>query len=160
MASFPLWAAIRTVKSKIGTWVGYDQYSEIDPTVTRAQWAGYVGQARAALANKVSEFTRPLNRRPVAGEITPYTSPRASRVTASGYMQYIEIYVRDAQTGVVTPRPWAVRTDTLMSRASVINAGLSRFEAATLPEGTFEGEEVIGASYAGTVQFVPTEEEF
>jgi hypothetical protein len=160
MASFPLWAAIQTVKSKIGTWVGYEQYTEVDPTVTRQQWGTYIGEARAALANRVAEFTRPLNRRPVAGEITPYTNPRAGRVTASGYLQYIDIYVRDAQTGVVTPRPWAIRTDTLMSRASVINQGLSRFEAATLPEGTFEGEEVLGASYAGTVQFIPTEEEF
>lgn len=160
MASFPLWAAIRTVKSKIGTWVGYDQYSEIDDSITRQQWATAIGQARAALANRVGELTRPLNRRPVGAEITPYSSPRARNVTASGYMQYIDIYVKDAQTGVITARPWAVRTDTLMSRQSVINAGLNRFEAATLPEGTFEGEEVIGASYAGTVQFIPTEEGF
>lgn len=159
MASFPLWAAIRTVKGKIGTWVGYEQYSEVDPSITRQQWANAIGQARAALANKVGEVTRPLNRRPVPGEITPYTLPkgRAGTVRASGFLQYADIYVRDAQTGVVTSRPWAVRTDTLRSRQSIVTEGLSRYEAASLPGGTFEGEEVLGASYAGTVQFIPEE---
>lgn len=150
MASFPLWAAIRTVKSKIGTWAGYDRYSEIDDTVTREEWGRFVGMARAAIANQVSEITRPLNRRPVSGEFTDVPS----RI-ATGYLQYVSIYVRDAQTGVITERPWAIRTDTLMSRASVINQALARFEAAVLPEGTFEGEEVLDASYAGTGRYVP-----
>lgn len=150
MASFPLWAAIRTVKSKIGTWVGYDRYSEIDDSVSREEWARHVGMARAAIANQLGEATRPLNRRPVAGEFTDLPS----RV-ATGYLQYVNIYVRDAQTGVITERPWAVRTDTLMSRAAIINQALSRFEAAVLPEGTFEGEEVLDASYGGTARYVP-----
>jgi hypothetical protein len=152
VASFPLWAAIRTVKSRIGTWQGFDQYSQLDPSITRQQWGTAIGQARAALANKVGEVTRPLNRRPEPTEITQYTSRQAK-----GFMQYVDIYVRDRDTGVVTPRPWAVRTDTLRSRLAVVNEGLARFEASTLPEGTFEGEMVIGAAYAGTVEFIPEE---
>lgn len=150
MASFPLWAAIRTIKSKIGTWVGYDRYSDIDPSISREAWGRAIGQARAALANRVGEATRPLNRRPIAGEITPYTSR-----TARGFMQYIDVYVQDALTGEVRSQPWAVRTDTLLSRQAVINRALARYEAATLPEGTFEGETVVGAAYAGTVEFLP-----
>lgn len=152
MASFPLWAAIRTIKSRIGTWAGFDRYSALDDSISRTQWATAIGQARAALANKVSEVTRPLNRRPTPTEITQYTSRRAT-----GFMQYIDIYVRDRDTGVVTPRPWAVRTDTLRSRQAVVTEGLARFEASTLPEGTFEGEQVIGAAYSGTVEFIPEE---
>jgi hypothetical protein len=152
MASFPLWAAIRTVRSRMGTWVGFERYAEQDPTITRADWATAIGQARAALANRVSELTRPLNRRPVAGEMTAYRSR-----TARGFMQYIDVYVRDRETGLVTAQPWAMRTDSLISRQSAINQALARYEAATLPEGTFEGEVVIGASYAGTVYFEPQE---
>jgi hypothetical protein len=152
MASFPLWAAIRTIKSRLGTWVGFDRFAQLDPTITRQQWGTAVGQARAALANKVLEVTRPLNRRPLPSEVTQYTARQAK-----GFMQYVDIYVRDAQTGVVTSRPWAVRTDTLRSRQAIVTEGLSRFEAATLPEGTFEGEQVIGAAYAGTVEFIPEE---
>lgn len=150
MATFPLWAAIRTVKSKIGTWTGYAQYSALDDTIDRATWARAVGQARAALANRVDEVTRPLNRRPAPGEITQYTSRRAT-----GFMQYVDVYVRDRETGVVEARPWAMRTDQLRSRQSVITSALARYEAATLPEGTFEGEQIIGAAYAGTVEMIP-----
>lgn len=152
MASFPLWAAIRTIKSKIGTWVGYEQYTDLDPTITRQQWATAIGQARAALANRVGELTRPLNRRPVrgTGEITPYTSR-----TATGFMQYVDVYVTDRDGGPPQARPWAVRVDTLRSRQSIVNEAWARFEAATLPEGTFEGETVVGVGYAGTVEFIP-----
>lgn len=150
MAAFPLWAAIRTIKSKIGTWVGYDRYTELDPSVSRTQWAAAIGQARAALTNRVLEITRPLNRRPAPGEITPYTSR-----TARGFMQYVDIYVRDAQTGLVESRPWAIKSMSLRSRQAVITEALARFEAAALPEGTFEGEEVVGASYSGTVEMIP-----
>src|SRR5258706_12667642 len=114
---FPLWAAIRTVKTNIGTWAGYEQYASVDATITRARWSTHIGAARAAIANRVLEITRPLNRRPLLG--TPEVVAYPSRV-ATGFMQYIDIYVQDAQTGVVTPRMWSMRTDTLRSRQAVI----------------------------------------
>lgn len=150
MSSFPLWAAIRTVKARIGTWTGYERYTAVDPAVTREEWARAVGEARAAIANGVDEATKPLNRRPLPGEITPYTSKGAS-----GFLQYVKIYVRDRETGLPDTRYWTMRTDTLVSRQSAITQGLARYEAATLPEGTFEGEQIIGASYAGTVAMTP-----
>lgn len=153
MASFPLWAAITTIKSKVGTWVGYEIAREADPNLTRQAWGTAIGQARAALANRIGEVTRPLNRRPVAGEITPY----ASR-TATGFMQYVDVYTRDRDTGVVSPTPFAIRTDTLYSRQKVLTMALARYEAAALPDGTFEGEIIVGAAYAGTVEFIPMEE--
>jgi hypothetical protein len=153
MASFPLWAATRTVRSRIGTWVGFEQYAALDPSITRESWATAIGQARAALANRVGELSRPLNRRPTGlGEMTPYNSR-----TARGFMQYIDVFVRDRETGVITAMPWAIRTDTLMSRQAAINQGLARFEAATLPGGTFAGEVIVGAAYGGTVYFQPSE---
>lgn len=156
MSQYPLWAAIRTIRDRIGTWVGYDVYSRLVPELTREEWARAIGDARAALANRVSELTRPLNRRPVPGspEVTPY---RGRVTSARGYMQYVDVFVRDRETGIVEARPFAVRTDDLMSRQRVITTALSRYEAATLPEGTFEGEIIVGAAYAGTVEFLPSE---
>lgn len=151
MASFPLWAAIKTVKSRVGTWRGFEEVTAIDPTISRSTWATLVGQARAALSNKVAEVTRPLNRRPLPGEITPY----ASRGGKTGFMQYVDVYVRPAHGGPIETRPWAMRTDSLRSRGFAVTNALARYEAATLPEGTFEGEVVVGASYAGTVEFTP-----
>ncbi len=155
MAAFPIWAAVRTIKSKLGTWVGFERYSELDPTITRQQWATAIGQARAALANRVGELTRPVNRRPVRGtpEVTPYTAPRAK-----GFMQYVDVYVINREGGPPEARPWAVRVDNLRSRQAIINEAWARYEAATLPEGTFEGETVVGVAYAGTVEFVQEEQ--
>jgi hypothetical protein len=153
MATYPLWAAIRTVRDRIGTWVGYERFTAQVPGLSREDWARAIGEARAALANRVGELTRPLNRRPTAGEITAYTS-RAAR----GFMQYVDVFVRDRETGLVTTRPFAIRSDVLRSRGAIVTAALSRYEAATLPEGTFEGEIIVGAAYAGTVEFIPRTE--
>lgn len=151
MASgFPLWAAIRTVKSKIGTWQGFERYTSLDPSVTRETWARAIGEARAAIANTLNEAVRPLNRRPGPGEFTQYTSR-----TKTGYLQYVKMYVRDRETGIVNEAWWTFKTDDLKSRQSVLNKAWQSFETATLPEGTFEGEQIIGAEYAGTVQMVP-----
>lgn len=151
MASgFPLWAAIRTVKSRIGTWQGFARYSELDPSITREAWARAVGEARAAIANTLNEAVRPLNRRPVPGEYTTYTTR-----SKTGFLQYVKMFTRDRETGIVSENWWSFKTDSLKSRQSVLNEAWNRFEAATLPEGTFEGEEVIGAQYAGTVQMIP-----
>lgn len=150
MATFPLWAAIRTVKSKIGTWAGYEAYREFDPSITRETWAEAVGHARAAMANKAAEVTRPLNRRPTGGEIVSYPSRRAT-----GFMQSVEVFVRDVDTGLVESRFFNVRSDTLRSRQSIVNAALSW--AADVQESrpdSLEGD-VIGAAYTGTFQMTP-----
>lgn len=150
MATFPIWAAIRTIKSKLGTWAGYDRYAALDPSISRPQWATAIGQAKAAIANRAMEVTRPLNRKPVPSEITQYTS-----VHSRGFLQYVDVYVRDRDTGVVDARPWAIKSMNLRSRGSIVTEALARYQAATLPDGTFEGELVIGASYAGTVEMIP-----
>lgn len=150
MATFPMWAAIRTVKSKLGTWVGYDKYSEIDASITREEWADAIGSARAAIANKVDESTRPLNRRPVGSEITNYPTRKAR-----GFLQQVTVFVRDVDTGIIEERPYYVKTETLRSRQVIVNEALSRFatSAAVDPEG-YEGE-IVGAIYDGTHHMVP-----
>lgn len=150
MGTFHLWAAIRTVKAKIGTWVGYDTYSEFDPELSREQWAEAIGQARAALNNRIDELTRPLNRRPVQGEITPMTTkgPR-------GFLQQIEVYVRDNDTGLVDSRYYTVKTQTLRSRQFIVNEGLQRYQAAIDANPGDYPEEILGAAYIGTHQMTP-----
>lgn len=131
-------------------WVGYDRYATVDPSIDRSTWARMVGEARTAIANKLAEVTRPLNRRPLPTEIVTYTSRRAT-----GYLQWVDVYVKDRETGLVTTQPWNVKSRDLRSRQAVITEALSRYQAATLPEGTFEGQIVVGASYAGTLQYIP-----
>lgn len=150
MSLFGLWAAIRTVKSKIGTWEGFEKFREIDENLTRDEWARAIGEARAALANKAEEITRPLNRRPVGTEITTYSTKRAS-----GYMQSVEIFVRDPDTGLIESRYFNIRGDTLRSRQSIVNQAVSRALEISETDPDSLGGEVMGAVYTGTFQMVP-----
>ena len=150
MATFPLWAAIRTVKDKVGTWVGYEAYRALDPSITRESWAEAIGSARAALANKAAEITRPLNRIPTGNEVKTYPSRRAT-----GFMQSVEVFVRDIDTGLIESRFFNVRSDTLRSRQTIVNAALNRFaDIQSTDPGSIPGE-IIGSAYTGTFQMTP-----
>ncbi len=150
MRQFALWAAIKTIKARIGTWVGFRQIQTAAPEVTEQDWAQAIGQARAALANRVAELTRPLNRRPLPSETIQYTTRRQS-----GFLQQLEIYVRDRDTGLIESRPYSLRTDTLMSRQTVINRGMTAYTFAAALNPDEYPEEVLGAAYAGTFEMIP-----
>jgi hypothetical protein len=150
VSSFPLWAAIRTVKSKLGTWAGYEHFQQLTPEVTRAEWARAIGEAKQALSMRASELTRPLNRRPVGAEISRYTSVRQT-----GFLQQIDVYVRDRDTGLIESRPYTIKTQTLRSRQNVVNEGLSRYQNAIDTDPSNYPEDVLGAAYVGTYELVP-----
>jgi len=145
VSQFHVWAAIRTIKSKLGTWVGYEKYLEYDPDVTREEWATAIGEARNAIANSIAEITRPLNRRPVGTEITPYQSKKAR-----GYLQGIEVYVRDNDTGLVETRHYVVKSDTLRSRQFIVNEGIARYQNSIDASPENYPEEILGAAYTST----------
>jgi len=150
MAQFHVWAAIRTIKDKIGTWAGFDKYSEFDEDITREEWAEAIGEARAAIANRNSELTRPLNRRPNGpGEIDPYSVKKGT-----GYIQQVEIFVKDRDTGLPETRHYLVKTQTLKSRQFIVNEALSRFRATAEANPDDYPEDILGAQYVGTRQLV------
>lgn len=149
MPSFPIWAAIRTVKSKVGTWVGYEKYREADPSMTREDWARAIGEARAAIAHGIAETSRPLGRRPTGDEIQPIT-----RKTGTGYWQQVEIYVRDRDTGIVGTRHYTIRGDSVRSRISVVNEAMDRYQSAIDTNPDDYPEDIAGAAYVGTYQIM------
>lgn len=149
MATFPIWAAIRTVKSKIGTWRGYELYREANPAMTREEWARAIGEARAALASRESEITKPLNRRPSGDEIQALT-----RKTGSGFWQQVEVYVRDRDTGLVSARHYTIRGDSLVSRARAVEEAMNRYQDAIDGDPDNYPEEIAGVAYVGTYEVV------
>jgi hypothetical protein len=151
MSSLPLWWAIRTLKSKIGTGVGLSNLRELMPEITDAQWARAVGEARASLALRTAELTRPLNRRPSGPlEILPRDTKGAT-----GYWQSVDVYVRDNDTGTLEVRPYTIRTDTLRSRQSVVNEAKQRYQEAIDADPDNYPEEILGVAYTGTYELIP-----
>lgn len=150
MASLPLWAAIRTLKSKIGTGVGLAQIREIAPEITESQWARAIGEARTALASRAVELTRPLNRRPTATEITPLSTKGST-----GFFQHVDVYVRDSDTGAIEVRPYTIKGDSLRSRQSVVNEARSRYQQSIDSDPENYPEEVLAVAYTGTYELIP-----
>lgn len=151
MASFILSAAIRAVKSRIGVNRAFDSIVDIVPEITRAEWAQAVGEARAALANRVLESTRALNRRPVAAEF----GPPLERRSGAKFWQTVEIFVRDRETGARSAFYHTFKTDTLRSRMVAVNDGIERIGAIIGASPDDYPVDIIGFEYTGTYEIVP-----
>lgn len=150
MANFILSAAIRAVKSKMGTWVAYDQIRQLVPEVTEAEWAQAIGEARNAIAQRVLEATRPLNRRPVVGEWTDIR-----RRSSTQWWQQVTLFVRDSTTGARSVFPVTIKTDTLRSRQFAVQEAISRASFIFASDPDNYPVAVVGFEYSGTYQVLP-----
>jgi hypothetical protein len=157
MPASPLWLAYRTVAEGLSANQGLQMARQAGLGVRRGTWLQMVGQVRAHYARRITELGAPLNRRPTPTEVTQLTSGKAK-----GYIQYVDLFVRNKTTGLVSVRPQAIRGTTLRSRQAVVDRVVSRYQTAvdrskTAPAmwGTDPDEEVIGGIYTATQQFVP-----
>ena len=150
MASFIISAAIRAVKSKVGIWKAYEAVQQMVPEITREDWAAAIGEARGALASRVSELTAPLNRRPTASEFAPPLERRSS----AKYWQQVEIYVRDKVTGARSIMHFTTRTDTLRSRMSVVNDWIEHIQSRIDEKPDDYPVDIVGFAYTGTYPIV------
>lgn len=152
MANFILSAAIRAVKSKVGTWVAYDQIRRQVPEITEREWAAAIGEAREAISQRVLEATRPLNRRPVAGEWTDIR-----RRSNTQWWQQVTLFVRDSTTGARSVFNMTIKTDTLRSRGFAIEEAQRRAAFIFASDPDNYPVAVVGSEYSGTYQILPVE---
>jgi hypothetical protein len=147
MADFPFWAAVRTVREGLSARGGLSAYRGAGGEIRDATWYRMVSEARAAIAGREREAGAPLNRMPVADEITQWSTPRAR-----GFIQQVEVAVRDRDTGQVLMLPYSVRGDRLVTRQEAIDEALAHYT----PEGT-DGERqvILGALSVGVYRMMP-----
>lgn len=119
--------------------------------VRDATWFRLVGEVRRALANQIGEASAPLNRRPIGQEISTLSTK-----VAKGFVQYVDVYVRDRASGIVARRYFAVRSPTLLTRQAVIGRALTSFTTFTAGPDASYAEQVLGAIYTATYQMQPT----
>lgn len=157
MALTPAWFAYRVVAEGLSANAALRMAQDAGLGVRRSTFLQMVGQVRAHYARTTVEPTLPLNRRPTPQEVTPITSK-----VQRGYIQYVDLFVRNKTTGLVTVRPQAIRTSTLTSRQVAVQTVTDRYRAAvdrskTAPSvfGTDPDEVVLGGVYSATQQFVP-----
>jgi len=143
------WEAIQAVKQGLSANKFVQALRETGQGVARATGLRLFAQAKADLAAEGAEITRPLDRKPLAREIRAYETK-----VQSGYMQYVDVYVKDRATGDVYPVPYGIRTDVLLTRSDAIATALDQYGR----HAEKYNQQVLGATYTSTYLFAPPEQ--
>lgn len=147
---YPLSAAIKTVKEGLSANEGLRQFRSGGGAIARATWLRTVAEVRANLADSLDEATRPINRKPQPQEITVVTSK-----TRSDFLQQVDVYVLNRDTGEVETRPFTWRGQALITRKAAVNEALNAFNDGVTGSPDRFNETVLGATYTSTIQLVP-----
>lgn len=142
----PLWAAIKAAKAGLSANAGLERAKAADVSIRRQDWLALYREVKAALKAGAIDTMQPLGRRPYATEFKVM-----STVEATGFMQYIDIWVKDRETGEIRIRPYSIRSDEPMIRADAVATALDRMAE----HADFYGERILGAVYTGTYILVP-----
>jgi len=142
----PLWAAIRSVKAGMSANASLEAMKAAGLGVRRQDWLSLVREVRAALEANAIDTMQPLARAPFTTEWRVMTT-----ATASGFMQYIDVWVKDRETGEIRIRPYSIRTDDLLTRADAVATAIDRLEQSA----DLYGERILGAVYTATYVLVP-----
>lgn len=152
--------AFKTVRDGLSARAGLAMVREAGLRVRDAVWFRQVGEARAHYSGRLSEMTRPLNRRPTPQEVTAIPT-RVNR----GFRQYVDIWVRAKGSDEVTIVSQALVTQKLVSRARAVDmaiAGYRRAQARRQVTGatltTLPDAEILGGIYTATLEFMPEDE--
>lgn len=152
-----VWMAQYTVRHGLTANAGLRIAQQAGLGVRRSTWLQGVAQIRTNNALRAAAMESLLVGIPSGSQIEPLRSS-----TATGYVQYVSVAVRDKTTGLLKWRDQSMRTDTLMSMEGAIDFITSRYRSAidmakvnTARWGTDPDEVVEGAIYVATQQFMP-----
>lgn len=146
MANLSVWRAAQAARQGLSANAAYRQAHAAGESMARGTFLKLYAEIRGDYANQVREATRPLNAKPEAHTILPYAVTHET-----GFMQYVDVFVRNRETGEVFPRPYGIRTDELMTRGDVVETAIAQYGRHA--EGY--GEQVLGASYTSTYLYGP-----
>lgn len=153
-ADYPLAFAVKAVKSGLSANAGYRAFRDAGGHVARATWLRTVAEVRRTLSDSLDEATRPLGRKPNASEITTISTRKRS-----GFIQQVDVYVRDRATGEVEARPFSWRTRVLITRKAAVGEALAAFTSGVIGSPDAFDEQILGATYVGTLELQPAAEE-
>lgn len=152
-----LWMAQWTVKHGLSANAGLRIAQEQGLGVRRSTWLQMIGHIKANAAVRVATFEALFIAMPQQTDIGKLPSK-----VSTNYVQYVDVYVRDKQTGLVSIKSRALQTDTLLSRDAAIQFIVDRERSAIASAGfrgptwdTLPDSVVEGGIYTATHQFDP-----
>lgn len=149
MALYPATWAAESIKLGLSANEGLRQFRAGGGHIGRSAWLALRAEAGTALAARPAEMAAPLNSIP-----TNIDTLRFQNGSKTGFIQQVELLIREKGTDVVTNRPFAIRTDALMTRAEAMAKAMDIFAQNT--DQYEQGSSVqLGAVYTGTYQLVP-----
>jgi hypothetical protein len=143
-------AAQATVRAGLSANAGYRAFQAGGGSIQRATWLRTVAEVRARASDYLEESGRPQNRRPTADEITQLSTKHQAR-----FIQQVDVYVRDRDTGEIDVKSFSWRGQALITRKAAINEALAAFDTGITGSPDRFNETVLGATYTGTIQLVP-----
>jgi hypothetical protein len=145
----PTGAAMGSILSGQSASAGLRSFRLAGGRIASQTWFHLTGELQAMLARREGVYDEPVNRRPTADQIETW-----DKWKGKGYIQQVEVLVRDRDTQQIISIPFSHLTRILKSRKSVIQDAL----ATITPEGTDgDKQQILGAVYAGTYQGAQTE---
>lgn len=126
---------------------GLSDFRSAGGKIASQSWYHLVGEVQAMLASREGIYNEPVNLRPVASEIQTWTTARAK-----GYIQQVEVLVRERSTGQIISVPFSVSGRSLVSRRSAISQALDVYSDDNAKK---YDQQVLGAVYTGTYEARP-----
>lgn len=143
---YPRSVARSAIIAGLGPTDALTSFRQAGGRIRTESWYRLYGQERAGFGAKIREQTLPTNRRPASNEVQRYSSR-----TATGYMQQVELTVRDRRSHLTLTKRFTYRTDTLVTRNRAVTAAIDTYAGAS---DAYE-EDILGAAYTGTFELFP-----
>jgi hypothetical protein len=140
--------ALNSVLTGQSARAGLGAYRAAGGRLGSQSWYRLVGEIQASLAAREGIYDEPLNLRPVAAEIRTWTTAKAR-----GYIQQVEVLVREKTTGQIVSVPFSVHGRSLVSRRNAIQQALDVYSDDNAKR---YDQVVLGAVYTGTYEARPS----
>jgi len=141
------WALLSVQEGMSGR-QGLAAYREAGGRLGTGSWYRLVGEIQRGLSDREGVYDEPLNLRPVASEIRTWTTSKAR-----GYIQQVEVLVREKATGQIISVPFSVQGRSLVSRRNAIRQALDVYSDDNAKK---YDQVVLGAVYTGTYEARPS----
>lgn len=146
---YPAQWALQSVLEGLSARQSLTQFRDAGGHVGNETWFKLRAEVEAAISNREGIYNEPLHLRPTANEIQQW-----STVKASGYVQQVEVLVRERETGVIISIPYTSMNRQLRSRQNVVNEALDVYSDDNAKK---YNQQVLGAVYSGTYEAVSGE---
>jgi hypothetical protein len=144
---FPATWALEGVQEGLSARAALRAFRDAGGRVADATWYKVYGEVAAQVSLREGIYNEPQNLRPTGEEIKVWTTTKAK-----GYVQQVEVLVREQGTGEIISIPFSGMGRTLRSRRAVIAEALETYSDENAER---YGQTILGAVYTGTYEARP-----